>query len=267
MGSADQNPWKTDAEPSKGNASKEDERKEETPLTKNNVFEALKALAKQYRKLCKNSPAEIIIVGGGSILLNYNFRDYTMDLDVIMQAASGMKDAILRVADQMALPSDWINTDFKFTSSYSDKLAQYSRHYASLNNGQIEIRTINAEYLIAMKLQSGRLFGPDLSGAVGILADEKESGNEISAMMVTKAGKELYGDNFHVPDQIMNIILPCYDLSAGDLKQQYRELVQQSEEIKQEILERTDEKDLNRKTAKEIALRLTKYREKLLGKN
>lgn len=53
-------------------------------LSKNNIDEVLKEFAKQYKKCCGNAPAEVTIVGGGSILINYNFRETTQDLDVIV---------------------------------------------------------------------------------------------------------------------------------------------------------------------------------------
>lgn len=45
-------------------------------FTKDNLDNYLKELAKEYRKLVgKNMPAEIILIGGASILTNYGFRD------------------------------------------------------------------------------------------------------------------------------------------------------------------------------------------------
>ena len=52
------------------------------PFTKENVDEYLKALAKEYRKRSgKAIPAEIILIGGASIVINYGFRDMTNDMD------------------------------------------------------------------------------------------------------------------------------------------------------------------------------------------
>ena len=39
-------------------------------------------------------PAEIILVGGAAILVNYGFRAMTTDIDAIIHAASSMKNAI-----------------------------------------------------------------------------------------------------------------------------------------------------------------------------
>lgn len=44
-------------------------------ITRENANEIIKEFAKEYRKELGKAPGEIIIVGGGSIMLNYKFRD------------------------------------------------------------------------------------------------------------------------------------------------------------------------------------------------
>jgi len=134
------------------------------------IDDYLKDVAKEYRKLVgKKVPAEIILIGGASILLNYGFRDVTTDIDALIIAASSMKEAINIVGDKRGLPTGWLNTDFVKTESFSPKLYQYSEYYKTFSN-VLEVRTIGAEYLIAMKLRSGRLYKNDISDVVGILA-------------------------------------------------------------------------------------------------
>ncbi len=56
------------------------ENEEKTLITKENAYPILKAFAKEYKRQNGSQiPTEIIIVGGGSILLNYGFREYTQD--------------------------------------------------------------------------------------------------------------------------------------------------------------------------------------------
>ena len=89
-----------------------------TPFTKENLDFYLKELAKEFRKLNgKAMKAELILIGGASVLANYGFRDMTYDVDAVIFATSAMKDAINRVGDRLALPSGWLNTDFVQTKS------------------------------------------------------------------------------------------------------------------------------------------------------
>lgn len=70
----------------------------EAIFSKNNLDLCLRELAKEFRKLNgKSMPAEIILIGGASVLINYGFRDTTYDMDAIIISSSVMKQAIDRV--------------------------------------------------------------------------------------------------------------------------------------------------------------------------
>ena len=97
------------------------------------------------------------IVGGAAILINYGFRNMTTDIDAIIQAGSAMSEAANLVSDIYGLPRNWLNSDFTDTSSYTDKLAYYSKPYKTFSN-VLHIRVISGEYLIAMKLMAGRIY-------------------------------------------------------------------------------------------------------------
>ena len=162
-------------------------------FTKDNLDTYLKELAKEFRKLNgKSMPAEIILVGGAAILTNYGFRNMTTDIDAVIHASSLMKDAINRTGDRFNLPYGWLNTDFMRTSSYSTKIDENSVYYKTFY-GVLTVRTITAEYLIAMKLRSGRKYKNDLSDVIGILAEHSKNNMPITFEMIDIAVKKLYG--------------------------------------------------------------------------
>ena len=128
------------------------------PFRKEDLDLYLKELAKEFRKQNgKAIPAEITLIGGASILINYGFREMTYDMDAIMDAASSIRDAITIVGDRYNLPHGWINDDFMKTDSYMPRIVQYSRYYRTYSN-IMTIRTVTSEYLVAMKLRSGRQY-------------------------------------------------------------------------------------------------------------
>ena len=161
-------------------------------ITRANAMNIIRRFSKEYRKAFGKAPAEIIIVGGGSIMLNYRFRDATQDFDVILRASSGIKDVITRFADENNLPRDWMNTNFVKTASYSEALTEVSRHYCWLNNQTLEIRTVSGIYLIAMKMIAHRDYRNDISDAIGILIEEAEAGNSFSYAEIEAAYDKLY---------------------------------------------------------------------------
>lgn len=175
-------------------------------FTKKNVDTYLKEVSKEYRKLVgMNMPAELILVGGASVLINYGFRDMTTDIDALIQSASSMKDAINRVGDHYELPNLWLNSHFMNTDSYSAKLPQFSVYYKTYSN-VLTIRTVAAEYLIAMKLRSGRQYKRDLSDVLGILAEHEKRGAPITMEQIQKAVTDLYGDWKSLPETSQSFI-------------------------------------------------------------
>ena len=162
-------------------------------FTKENIDLYLKEVAKEYRKQAgKKMPAELVLIGGASVLINYGFRNMTTDIDALVQAASAMKEAINHVGDRYGLPNGWLNADFTNTDSYSVKLSQFSVYYKTYAN-IVNIRTVAAEYLIAMKLRSGRQYKSDLSDILGVLAEHEKRGMPISMDQIRKAVIDLYG--------------------------------------------------------------------------
>ena len=162
-------------------------------FTKENLDTCLRQLAKEFRKVNGTSvPAEIILIGGASVLLNYGFRDMTYDVDAIIQAASSMKEAVNRVGDTLGLPNGWLNSDFTHTRSYSPRLVEHSKYYRTYAN-VLRIRTVSGEYLTAMKLMSGRKYKNDISDIIGILREEKEKGTPLTFAQIERAVYELYG--------------------------------------------------------------------------
>ncbi len=204
-------------------------------FSKDNLDTYLKALAKEYRKLGgKSMPAELILIGGASVLINYGFRDMTTDIDAIIQAASTMKDAINHVGDEFGLPNRWLNDDFKRTDSYTPKLVQVSTFYKEYY-GVMTVRTISAEYLIAMKLKAGRQYKKDLSDIIGILASHQKAGAPITKAMIKKAVIELYNSWDAISDSATDFIENA--MRNGNYEKILEEIAAEEQNTKAALLE------------------------------
>ncbi len=175
-------------------------------FTKENLDRYLKELAKEYRKINgKTMPAEIILIGGASVLINYGFREMTYDMDAVFNAASSMKDAINNVGNRYNLPAGWMNDDFMRTDSYTPRIINYSRYYHTYSN-VITFRTVTGEYLVAMKMKSGREYKYDRSDIIGILWEQEKLGDPLTIDRIKQAVIDLY-DSYDAISNDMRIFI------------------------------------------------------------
>ena len=204
-------------------------------FNKENLDLYLKELGKEYRKLVgKGMPTVIILIGGAAILANYGFREMTTDVDAVIKAASSMKDAINKVGDKFNLPNGWLNADFMKTASYTPKLSAYSVHYKEFSN-VLQVRTVSAEYLIAMKLMAGRKYKNDLSDIVGILAEHEKQGKAITLEMIKTAVINLYGSWDKLSADSRDFIEGT--MEKGNFEQLYKTVSEEEKKSKETLIE------------------------------
>lgn len=208
-------------------------------ITKENLDTYLKELGKEFRKLNgKTIPAEIVMIGGAAILVNYGFRDMTTDVDAIIHASSAMKDAINHVGDKHNLPTGWLNADFMLTDSYTSKLNLYSKYYRTFSD-VLTVRTVSAEYLIAMKLKAGRPYKHDLSDIIGILAEHEKRGDALSLEAVKTAVTNLYGTWNTLSQEMQEFIANAY--RVGDFDRLYEETRAEEAQSKEILIDFQDD--------------------------
>lgn len=204
-------------------------------FTKENLDICLSKLAKEFRKLNGNKlSAEIILIGGAAVLANYGFRNMTYDVDAIIRASSSMKDAINRVADELGLPNGWLNSDFTKTKSYSPKLLQYSKYYKKFGY-VLDVRTVSGEYLVAMKLMSGRQYKNDISDIVGILREEEEHGNILTLEAIKTAVCNLYDNWDNLPQNSRELIAKI--TQNGQLEKLYEQFRSNEKAAKDSLID------------------------------
>ena len=223
-------------------------------FNRENLDHYLYLVAKGYKKHNrKNAKAELVLVGGSSIVVNYGFRGQTTDIDSIILAASYIKDVIAKVADENGLEKDWLNDDFKKTSSYSDKLIKYGKHYKTFC-GCLDVRTIEGECLVAMKLRSFREYKHDISDIVGIMKECEESGHTVTKEKIATIYKDLYNEDIETEKLAVLESL----LSSGSLEELYYKTVKEEAENKTILVEAQEKyrNELNRDNASDFLKRI-----------
>ena len=162
----------------------------------------------------------------------------TTDVDAIIHAVSSMKDAINNVGDKFNLPHRWLNADFMKTGSYSAKLEEFSVRYREFSN-VLEVRTVLAEYLIAMKLRSGRKYKKDLSDVIGILYEHEQRGVPLTMDDIDKAVCNLYGGWENIPADSVSFIEET--MEKGNFEKAYQAISNEEKRSKDLLIQFQDD--------------------------
>ncbi|MFL6281256.1 MAG: DUF6036 family nucleotidyltransferase [Vicinamibacterales bacterium] len=120
------------------------------PLTAEDILRAFEALADELSR--RNERAQIAIAGGAALVLLFNARESTRDVDayIVSPTASVVRDAVAEVATTLELPPDWLNDAAK---GYFVGLSLGAPLYDSPS---LAIRAVTTAQLLAMKLAAWR---------------------------------------------------------------------------------------------------------------
>ena len=147
----------------------------------------LNQLFEELGKQCVKD-TEIIICGGASMVLNYETRESTRDVDCFM-----LEEQIKKVATKLAvkheLDFDWLNDNVCVTLSYHNGLSKYKTYYNRFGN--LVVYTISGLPLLCMKLVSFREHSSDVEDCRNLIALLK---SKYSVKDVMGTFSEIYKD-------------------------------------------------------------------------
>ena len=113
-------------------------------------------------ELCteKNSRVEIAIYGGTVMMLAYDCREATKDIDAIFHPPEVVEPFIKQVAREQNLPEDWMNRGVEsFVARREERIP-----FTQLQIPGLAITRPSAKYLLAMKCRAGRMPTPFRTG-------------------------------------------------------------------------------------------------------
>jgi hypothetical protein len=120
-------------------------------LSREQLQAALERLAHHLDR--RGVHAELYLFGGGAMVLGYNARDATMDLDTAIRQQHGAVVAEARVvADELGLPSWWLNEQAtSYLPSGEDDEARVVLYRPGL-----KVIVASPRHLLAMKVRAAR---------------------------------------------------------------------------------------------------------------
>ena len=120
-------------------------------LDRDTIVTALARLAARLER--RGVAGEINLLGGTAMVLAFQARQSTKDVDAIFAPAAVIREEALGVASDMELAEDWLNDAAKgFASPQGD-----FRGLADLEFPLLRVRAPTAEYLLAMKVMAARV--------------------------------------------------------------------------------------------------------------
>ena len=119
-------------------------------LSRATILEALTRLSDELGKA--GVLGELNLVGGTAMILAFNARTATKDVDAIFEPTAQVRAAAKAVADSLGLPADWLNDAAKgFLAPNGDFVPL---DVVDLPNLRVQAPT--PEYMLAMKVMAAR---------------------------------------------------------------------------------------------------------------
>lgn len=105
---------------------------------------------------------EMTLYGGALMLLAYDARDATKDVDAIIHPPEVGRRLVARVAAERGLPEDWLNDNVRlFVSSLE---AKSELVLPNVSRAGLHLTRPTAKYLLAMKVMANRKALPGYAG-------------------------------------------------------------------------------------------------------
>ncbi|MHB1664281.1 MAG: DUF6036 family nucleotidyltransferase [bacterium] len=167
-------------------------------FTKEKIEESFLMLSREAERAGKK--IDIAVYGGSAIVLAFDYRTSTKDVDAIMSDQVFVKEAAKKVATELDLPENWINDGVKgYISAKQNEPGAITlfRSYPSEDNSVLRVFVPSKEYLLAMKCLAMRDLkdSEDINDINNLIGDLKFTNSKEVINLVSK----FYPDNLILP--------------------------------------------------------------------
>jgi hypothetical protein len=166
-------------------------------LTKERIVVALESLNKRLSE--KGVTGELCIFGGATMILAFDARESTRDVDAVFVPKTEIYEEAAKIAEEMNLPASWLNDGVKgFISKEGDVTTEGMPQWENLR-----ILRPTTRYLLAMKCMAARVAEYDTVG----------DKNDIIHLC-----KDL---GIHTTEDVLNLVEDYYPASRIPVKTQF----------------------------------------------
>lgn len=118
-------------------------------MNRKTILRALTALAEELE--ARKVRADMFMVGGGAMVVAYQARRLTRDVDAIFEPKAVVYEAAAAVGERLNLPENWLNDSVKSYLPGTDDSAK-----VAFTSHSLTVSVASARYLLAMKLLAAR---------------------------------------------------------------------------------------------------------------
>ena len=171
-----------------------------TPLGRSRIVQFFRAL--DLVLASKGATADIYLVDSAAMAVGFDAERSTRDVDAVFAPTTVVRDAAAVVAEEVDLPSDWLNDAVKgFVPSAPDVSQR-----VVFESDHLRVCSASAEYLLAMKVAASRVEQDRrdleiLIHALGITSAEQ-------AMDVARAS---LGPSYPIPPRAQYLVEEIFD--------------------------------------------------------
>ena len=119
-------------------------------LSRDTILTALTQLSEELAK--RGVLGELNVVEGAAMVLAFNARTATKDVDGIFEPSAIVREAAALVANTLHLPADWLNDSVKGFLSPAGEFAPLP----SIDLPNLRVQAPTPEYMLAMKVLAAR---------------------------------------------------------------------------------------------------------------
>lgn len=95
------------------------------------------------RQVPRDFKVDLYVVGGACVVTTLHSRESTTDIDALWQNSGVVQDAINAVGDSNGLGHTWYNSDFKRTTSYTNKILLHSKLYREMDRLRVYMANLS----------------------------------------------------------------------------------------------------------------------------
>jgi hypothetical protein len=120
-------------------------------LNRDTILRALRRMSERLER--RGVVGEINLLGGTAMVLGFQARQSTKDVDAIFAPAAMIREEAKIVAEELDLPADWLNDAAK---GFLSPNAEF-QSLRDVDFPHLRVQVPTAEYLLAMKVMAARV--------------------------------------------------------------------------------------------------------------